>query len=254
MPFGTQRIARPLCTSSPMKDIPKLYSLSLSEIDEVLILEIVESVSSKREFVITPLSILGVSGFPIADQTEVLKNKPKIKKIKNILASLKTQGIVRQRKSKQDYKGIKETAYELIIKNNENKSLEELENDHWEEPKEFPTGMVKNCYEYRKIKLDDLKIEQIRLLISQQIGLEYLTELALEKLEWNILAEGDLYEGDLLEAVSKLPPKFWSEKRILFQKLKRLVERNSEKVINEIGEKHYGRIAERIKACAQQKR
>lgn len=79
----------------------------------------------------------------------------------------------------------------------ESKSLEQLENDYWKEPSEFPTNMVERCYRYRKISVADLTNEQLRLLISQKIGLEYLTEIALDKLEQNILTEGNIYEGNL---------------------------------------------------------
>ncbi|RSK41301.1 hypothetical protein [Mangrovimonas spongiae] len=97
-----------------MKNIPKLYDVTLEEINETLILGIIKSISEKRKFVITPLNIMGESGFPIADQTEVLKNKAKRIKIKRILADLNTQGIIEKRVSKQDYLGMKETAYNLI--------------------------------------------------------------------------------------------------------------------------------------------
>ncbi|WP_254785779.1 contact-dependent growth inhibition system immunity protein [Zhouia amylolytica] len=73
------------------------------------------------------------------------------------------------------------------------KSIEQLEKDYWKEPSEFPTDMVKKCYQYRKINITDLTDEQIRLLFSQQIGTEYLIGVALEKLERNILTEGDFY-------------------------------------------------------------
>lgn len=135
----------------------------------------------------------------------------------------------------------------------ETKSIEQLENDYWKEPFEFPTGMVERCYRYRKIKIADLTNEQLRLLISQKIGLKYLTEIALNKLERNILTEGDIYEGDLLEAVSRIPTEFWIEKQAEFQKLERLVESNSEKIKAEMGERDFDRINERIKASAQQR-
>lgn len=132
------------------------------------------------------------------------------------------------------------------------KSIEQLENDYWKEPSEFPTGMVERCYRYRKIKIADLTNEQLRLLISQKIGLKYLTEIALNKLERNILTEGDIYEGDLLEAVSRIPTEFWIEKQAEFQKLERLVESNSEKIKAEMGERDFNRVNKRIKASAQQ--
>ncbi len=133
----------------------------------------------------------------------------------------------------------------------QSKSIEELENDIWKEPSEFPTSLVERCYRYRKISIADLTNEQLRPLISQKIGLEFLTEIALDKLEQNILAEGDIYEGDLLEAVSRIPIEFWTKKQTEFEKLVRLVESNSENIKAEMGERDFDRINERIKAGRQ---
>ena len=131
------------------------------------------------------------------------------------------------------------------------KSIEQLENDYWKNPSEFPTRMVERCFKYRKIKLSDLTTEQIRLLISQKIGLEHLIGLALEKLERNILAEGNCYEGDLLDAVSKIPMEFWNKKPTEFRDFKKIVQSNTELIKMEISEKEFDRISERIKASAQ---
>ncbi|RBP29099.1 hypothetical protein DFR65_106120 [Oceanihabitans sediminis] len=132
------------------------------------------------------------------------------------------------------------------------KSIEQLENDYWKDEIEFPSNLVINCHKYRKIPIKDLTIEQLRLLISQKIGIEYLAELAIKKLELNILAEGDLYEGDLLQAVLSLPTEFWNEKQTEFLILQNLVEQNSELIKTELGEKKFDRINEKIKASAQQ--
>ena len=132
------------------------------------------------------------------------------------------------------------------------KSIEQLENDFWKEPSEFPTGMVERCYHYRKIRIADLTNEQLRLLISQNIGTEHIIGIAIEKLEQNILTEGDFYEGDLLVAISSLPTEFWNEKQAEFRTFENLVERNSEPIKTELGEKKFDRINEKIKASAQQ--
>ena len=71
----------------------------------------------------------------------------------------------------------------------ETKSIEQLEKDIWNNPSEFPSDMVAKCYRFRKISIAELTNEQIRLLISQQIGVKYLIGIALEKLERNILTE-----------------------------------------------------------------
>ncbi|REE07669.1 hypothetical protein DFQ09_11216 [Winogradskyella pacifica] len=130
----------------------------------------------------------------------------------------------------------------------QSKSIEQLENDYWKEQSEFPTNLIKRCFEYRKIKVSELTIEQIRLLISQKIGIEFLIGIALEKLEQNIIVEGDLYEGDLLDSVSKVPTEFWNKNSTEFLNFKNIFESNKEKILSELGEKEYNRISERIKA------
>ena len=124
----------------------------------------------------------------------------------------------------------------------ETKSIEQLEKDIWKNPSEFPTDLVEKCYRYLKISIAELTNEQIRLLISQQIGTEYLIGIALEKLERNILTECDFYEGDLLIAVSSLPTEFWSQNQSEFQNFKKLVELNSELIQNELGEKKFDKL------------
>ncbi len=89
-------------------------------------------------------------------------------------------------------------------------TLEQLENDVWTETT-FPSKVVETCYSYRKIPLSSLTVEQSRLLISQRTGLVYLVPLALDVLSNNILAEGDLYEGDLFTSVARIPLMFWQE-------------------------------------------
>ena len=128
----------------------------------------------------------------------------------------------------------------------ETKSIEQLEKDIWKNPSKFPTDMVEKCYRYRKISIAELTNEQIRLLISQKIGVEYLIGIALEKLERNILTECDFYEGDLLVAVSSLPTEFWNDNKTEFLTFKNIVERNSELIKNELGEKKFEQIIEKI--------
>ncbi len=132
------------------------------------------------------------------------------------------------------------------------KSIEQLENDYWKEPSEFPTDLVEKCFHYRKIRIAELTNEQIRLLISQQIGIEHLIETILGILERNVLTECDFYQGDLLVAVSTLPTEFWNENQIEFLTFKKIVERNSELIKTGIGAKKFDRINENIKASVQQ--
>ena len=127
------------------------------------------------------------------------------------------------------------------------KSIEQLEKDIWKTPSEFPTDLVEKCYRYRKISIAELTNEQIRLLISQKIGIEYLIGISLEKLERNVLTECDFYEGDLLVTVSSLSTEFWNENQTEFLNFKTIVERNSELIKNELGEKKFDKLINRIK-------
>ncbi|WP_457618472.1 contact-dependent growth inhibition system immunity protein [Lutibacter sp.] len=93
-----------------------------------------------------------------------------------------------------------------------NKSLENLEKDIWDEP-EYSSHLVTTCHKLRKKQLKDFDIEDLRIMIGQNIGLKFLIPLAIEKLKQNILAEGDLYEGDLLKSVLTSEPDYWKEEK-----------------------------------------
>lgn len=109
----------------------------------------------------------------------------------------------------------------MNLENNwRNKSLENLEKDVW---RAFASDsrLVRRTKELRKIPLDNFTIEDLRLMIGQNFSLDYLIPLAIEKLTEDILAEGDLYKGDLLLAVVNSQQAYWDKapghKRELFE-------------------------------------
>jgi hypothetical protein len=65
--------------------------------------------------------------------------------------------------------------------------------------------------ELRRKPVGGLTVEEMRLLIRQDVGLAYLLPLAVEVLRGDPLAEGDMYEGDLLAAVLTRSAEVWSE-------------------------------------------
>ncbi len=113
----------------------------------------------------------------------------------------------------------------------ENKSLEELEQDYWKDY-DFPTSLIAKCHKYRKIPLKDLTIEQIRLLIGQNIGLDYLIPKAIEILKINILAEGDLYPGDLLKVVLASDENFWTNNQSLKIEVQKIINNKKDKIFD----------------------
>jgi hypothetical protein len=73
----------------------------------------------------------------------------------------------------------------------------------------WDSGLIKKVEKFINQPLKSLDIEALRVLIGQNIGLEYLIPLAIDKLKENILAEGDLYEGDLFKNVLDCNRQFW---------------------------------------------
>ena len=107
------------------------------------------------------------------------------------------------------------------------KSLEDLEKDYWGEP-DYESHLVKTCHQLRKKPLKDFKIENLRIMIGQNIGLKFLIPIALEKLKLNILAEGDYYGGDLLKSVVTSEVSFWKDRAGLFDELDKVIQQNVE--------------------------
>lgn len=91
---------------------------------------------------------------------------------------------------------------------NFNKTIQELEGKDWGEP-EFPSHLVTECHRLRRVPLREFTIENLRIMIGQNIGLEYLVPIALTALENNPLAEGNFYRGDLLQNVVKVTEEYW---------------------------------------------
>ena len=86
--------------------------------------------------------------------------------------------------------------------------MESLDKNYWGKP-EYDSYLVITCHKLRKKQLKDFETEDLRIMIGQSIGLKYLIPLALKILSDNILAEGDIYEGDLLEAVLTSEKDYW---------------------------------------------
>lgn len=107
------------------------------------------------------------------------------------------------------------------------KTLENLEKEVW--PKmDFDSHLVRRTTQLRRVPLNEFSVEDLRIMIGQSFSLFYLIPLALEKLEENILSEGDMMPGDLLQAVAKSDPEFWTEYPEHKKKLDELICANSE--------------------------
>ena len=81
----------------------------------------------------------------------------------------------------------------------------------------------------RRVPLRDFRLEDLRLLIGQGIGLSYLVPIALSHLREHPLASGHFYHGDLLKQVMTVDEVFWAGhadlRVILVEALERAVPR-----------------------------
>lgn len=89
-------------------------------------------------------------------------------------------------------------------------TLEELEGTIWPHS-EWQSHVAVESQRLRKVPVGQLTVEDLRLLIGQKIGLRFLVPIALEHLWDDPLVAGDLYRGDLLQNVVRLPEEFWNE-------------------------------------------
>lgn len=110
------------------------------------------------------------------------------------------------------------------MKSDRNKSLQQLDGQDWGEPT-YDSHLVTECHRLRRVPLRDFTVEDLRITIGQQIGLEYLVPLALEKLRDDPFAEGAYYPCDLLVSVLGAEAQFWQSHPELREQLIGIVER-----------------------------
>ncbi len=122
----------------------------------------------------------------------------------------------------------KQTSNKKKLKRTNNwriKSLNILKNQSNEDDSDH-AGLIANCIRLRKKVLNDFTVEDLRLMIGQNETLIYLIPLALEELDKNTLAEGDLFEGDLLTNVLNCDADYWKKDPDSLRKLKVLLARD----------------------------
>lgn len=110
-----------------------------------------------------------------------------------------------------------------------NKTLEQLENVFWPEP-EYDTYLLKTCHALRKKLLRDYEIEDLRIMLGQNIGLDYLIPLAIARLKDDILAEGHIYEGDLLNNLLGTNRDYWTKNKERWEIVCRLFNENRKRL------------------------
>lgn len=114
------------------------------------------------------------------------------------------------------------------------KSLENLEKDIWPAlSSDEGSYLIKTCNKLRKLQLKDFEVEDLRIMISQDIGLKFLLPLAIQKLKEDILVEGDYYPGDLLSSVLTSDADFWKKNPTYWKAVINVLDNQSDRIKNE---------------------
>jgi hypothetical protein len=117
------------------------------------------------------------------------------------------------------------------IKTNESLTIEYLEQDFWGDKLDYDSHLVSTIYKLRKKNLDQFTVEDFRIVIGQNRSLPILMPMAIDVLDSNILAEGDLYPGDLLNSVLTVSSHFWIDHPDLKSKLESVFLKNKQQLL-----------------------
>jgi hypothetical protein len=107
------------------------------------------------------------------------------------------------------------------------RTLDELDPPPWGTPS-YDSHLVRTCHRLRKKPIGQLSVEDLRIMIGQGIGLQWLIPLPLDILEVNPLSQGDFYPGDLLASVLRAPRTFWEYDPESQDRATRILDRSGE--------------------------
>ncbi|GEM29729.1 hypothetical protein NN3_07360 [Nocardia neocaledoniensis NBRC 108232] len=88
--------------------------------------------------------------------------------------------------------------------------MQDIEGDIWPAASPKDTYLVQTVHRLRQVPIVELGIEDLRILLSQNVGAAAILPRALDQLEADPLAAGHFSPGALLCAVLRLPQDRWS--------------------------------------------
>ena len=127
------------------------------------------------------------------------------------------------------------------FQSNISQSIEELENLKWETPLEYQSSTIENCHLLRKKPINKLSDEELRLSLSQEVGIKFTIPIILTKLLKNKFIECDFYPGDLLQATFRRLHTNWGDSELLKDQITFLIRHNFKEI-----KSHEG-ISEKVK-------
>ncbi|MEO1411794.1 MAG: contact-dependent growth inhibition system immunity protein [Bacteroidota bacterium] len=90
------------------------------------------------------------------------------------------------------------------------KTIEALEGEVWP-PSSYDSRTVQRIHQLRRVKMSDLEPEDLRLLLTQSVGIPLIVERVVAILMEDPWIETDFYPGDLLLACLRRLDHDWGE-------------------------------------------
>ncbi|MGO9892211.1 MAG: contact-dependent growth inhibition system immunity protein [Solirubrobacteraceae bacterium] len=115
------------------------------------------------------------------------------------------------------------------------RTLDTVDPPAWGPAPPDATLLIKRCHQLRTKPLRDFTVEDLRIMIGQQVALNRLVPLALDRLRPDPLVEGDYYPGDLLDSVLRVDTTFWGWSPDLTVEMRKLAEDLRERTALEPG-------------------
>ena len=101
------------------------------------------------------------------------------------------------------------SAEQQIPADESKRTLDTVDPPAWGPAPPDATLLIKRCHQLRTKPLRDFTVEDLRIMIGQQVALNRLVPIALDRLQPDPLVEGDYYPGDLLASVLRVDAAFW---------------------------------------------
>lgn len=95
---------------------------------------------------------------------------------------------------------------------------------------EYDSGMVNHIKNLYEIRFGEYSDGDIRLLINQELYLNYMIPLALEILSKDPFIEVDYFEGDLLKAIINVSKDYWARNSDDYYVLKNILVQSVDKI------------------------
>ena len=120
-------------------------------------------------------------------------------------------------------------------------TLNILENNGKKMSIEYDSSLVRNVVAAYDKQIKDLTDADLRVLVGQKMGLEFIIHRVIKRFKVNLFADCDLYEGVLLKNVLEIPDIFWQKNKNEYLEILQIInlqpQEQFEELIQVIGKK-----------------